>query len=448
MVFICTFASPSLAANDPIDCEECDTSECCANCKGVYWRAEGAGSCEACNNSSTPENQLAFCPGGGGGTTRTLCTTGAGADYPFAGPTAKSKYECYKKLDGGSGDGHGANCQGDSGDVSGCRAYYRDNNRPPYISGCGNTGTPNLSEAGTDENGQPDDSATSSYHMEDTQCYNNSLSCSHAHILNSNDWSGTATYNSNTSTWDQSSCYKSVSCGVSDGGTQNMYKFYGDTCVRASSTATECDSSYHFESEMCYSNERQCNLFDCRYFEEENCTTEEKNSQQGTATWNGTHWNTNCTSIKTSEVYNCDFSMIMANNTSVNSVTSIIDYDEYSYGYCTSCLVGYIPKYYSYFDNQFCDPDTYICACEQVPQGYYGSPTWSGSNVQQIVLNAKSKCPVGKTTDGPGATNANECRYTNETKFCGDNGCFTLDGVSYSVDDASYTWNGGTTAAN
>lgn len=95
---------------------------------------------------------------------------------------AKSQYECYKKLNGETSNGHGAKCKdqsnsdieySDSDNTKKCRAYYRGEGQNPYVSCDGTTGT----DSGTGEIEQSQNIDSAGYHMEGNQCYFNTRNC-------------------------------------------------------------------------------------------------------------------------------------------------------------------------------------------------------------------------------------------------------------------------------
>lgn len=109
----------------------CDTENISEqNCKaiaGCIWNENGTigPTCGFCPESHWCQNgSAAQCP----------------SDFMHSTSGAKSEYECYKKLDGETGNGHGEKCKGqsdndieysDSDNTKKCRAYYRGEN-PPF----------------------------------------------------------------------------------------------------------------------------------------------------------------------------------------------------------------------------------------------------------------------------------------------------------------------------
>lgn len=70
-----------------------------------------------------------------------------------------------------------------------------------------------------------------------------------------------------------------------------------------------------------------------------------------------------------------------------------------------------------------------VCNCTIAPRGYYTDDDAYGTcefnypfQFGNEIICAAYKCPVGKTTDNPGATAASACHYTNDTQFCDNNG--------------------------
>ena len=190
-LLFCLLTIPAFA-DESTTCQSTNFTNC-TNCEipGKYCLS-GDG---PAGNQCLPCSEGAYCPGnqkqyccadisntnGAFPYSDQVCETIAG--IPTCTIGAKSKYECYKKLDGNENTaGHGKKCKdqsdgdieySDSNNTEKCRAYYRDEDQNPYVSCDGTTGT--FSTNGGVEHSQNIDSA--GYHMEDDQCYFNTRNC-------------------------------------------------------------------------------------------------------------------------------------------------------------------------------------------------------------------------------------------------------------------------------
>lgn len=208
----------------------------------------------------------------------------------------------------------------------------------------------------------------------------------------------------------------------------------------------------HMEADdNCYYNIRFCWAFqnitgcdgDDRIFNDSNSTTP-------LANWTSSKWNVSackCQEGGFTDNNNCTgkhFNVKPHPNTGqltlLDNVNTAIVYDIYtndSSYHCTSCQNGYyvsdIYQSSNPTDFTYCEkPDSanvVVCNCEEIPKGWYGTENCSW-NADTLTSNPcpKNPCPAGKTTDGPRATSASACEYTNQTKFCDAKGCFTLGG--------------------
>ena len=247
-----------------------------------------------------------------------------------------------------------------------------------------------------------------------------------------------------------------ITCRQADDTVDNQCRHYNtDMPNRKYLCGTNHDKPAHMESNnVCYYNMRYCGKFGqtgCS-----NGTFNDDNSDTPLAHWYpmDQKWGVSgckCLQgnfIDTNEKH-CNgehFNITPPTNTTVPYATSNIPYTEYtntpgniSSYYCTSCENGYyVTNLYSPSnpptDFTYCSASTYnsagivVCNCEQIPQGWYGTANCNW-NANTITTNQCSKepCPAGKTTNYRGATSADDCEYTNQTKFCDSKGCFQLN---------------------
>ena len=124
--------------------------------------------------------------------------------------------------------------------------------------------------------------------------------------------------------------------------------------------------------------------------------------------------------------------------TLLDNVNTAIVYDIYtndSSYHCQSCQNGYyvsnIYQSSNPADSPYCkkpgSASIVVCNCEEIPKGWYGTENCSW-NADTLTSNPcpKNWCPAGKTTDGPGATSDQQCKYTHDTQFCDAKGCFSF----------------------
>ena len=233
-------------------------------------------------------------------------------------------------------------------------------------------------------------------------------------------------------------CYKSINCEDAT-GTEQSCRHY-NTTNNPYRCGSNLATSAHIESDSCYYNHRDCDLFDAI-----GCTN---GQQYGDAVWENNKWN--LVAIHQTGTYlgcrckdgnftndTCGGKHTVKVKTqtaaSVQSQITYTDGDIISY-YCTSCNDGYyIETIYNYNnapENCANANNNVVCGCSIIPQGWYGTPNcgWGANNLTSNQC-PKTPCPAGQTTDNTGATSESACKYTNQTKFCDNQGCFTLDDV-------------------
>ena len=214
-------------------------------------------------------------------------------------------------------------------------------------------------------------------------------------------------------------------------------RFYPDNAPKCWDDDTSSyDTSFHNEGDKCYYNNRSCNAFT-----PSGCDT--PSEIVGNAFWETDHWELSaCKCVQTSVNYedaHCIAHMEKTPNPSTQqSANATVSYSNVSWYYCTGCPAGgYVNPDTDFQTNSKCFASDssilVVCQCTNVERGYYGAGV---NNIEYPISNTsaysqspyRNACPAGKTTNGPGATSANACEYTNQTKFCDAKGCFTLGG--------------------
>jgi len=200
--------------------------------------------------------------------------------------------------------------------------------------------------------------------------------------------------------------------------------------------ASSYDTSFHNEGDKCYYNNRSCSAFTSS-----GCTNALEYQILGAAFWETDHWElSGCKCVQASVNYedaHCIAHMEKTPNPSTQqSANATVSYSNVSWYYCTGCPAGgYVNPDTDFQTNSKCFASDssilVVCQCTNVERGYYGAGV---NDIEYPISNTsaysqspyRNACPAGKTTDGTGATSANACEYTNQTKFCDAKGCFTL----------------------
>lgn len=409
-------------------------------------------SCKACDAKHFGSKCVSLCSNA----TNASEYPGAGSDFPFAHrymrPTtgggseavrgARTKYECYKQLDGQPGNGHGEQCTERDGRAVTCRQYYRDAGTPSYYVKenviINNQQSYYYIVCEDTDHNSPDLIETVGYHGEDTTCID----------LNDND----------DPTLYQYYCAKAYSVPLS---TNNPH-----TVMR-----------YHIETgEKCYSNALTCGKFDATG----GCASANTNdiSFSGYLRWNwdNKQWQQNinataftCKCTKNNidiEVsgndytctgdadYNASGTVYSPNTVEGTSVA----YNDYPVGYsCESCKAGYVGffKYANNDNRQKCVPAMKGCYSD----GCNGDNCVSSSNNPgdtipcvtngtDIFADLYSRlslfyhpCYAGMTTDNTGSTARTACHYnTDNTQFCDAYGCVSMDQLLNATGTSQNDW--------
>ena len=365
----------------------CDASHRVAGC---YYEQSGDDvGCKACDDGK-------YCDG------TSFSQQDCPSDFSFSLPSssssigAKSKYECYKKLNGQTGNGYGSKCQNSTGtditysdtdNTAKCRQYYRESGT--FVSCNGDTGT---------DDSNVNNSATSDYHIEgsgnNAKCYSNTRNCNLFTTSGTVDGvSGEANWLENTSSqtykWNAANCIK-------------QKEYNGNNCkgIQIEKPPINCNAAN-----------------DCH------------------------SWVQNATSSITYNYYgyyckSCNAGYEVNNSTDATCSTSLCT-DSSSANTCGS--------------NQ-----VYICKCGAINRGYYRSTQVNlcdNNNCKRsfnaflnlFTGNVNQPCGPGQTTNG-GATSVNDCHYTERTRFCDAHGCFYLSNLSWDATNG-YTWGGATSTS-
>ena len=185
---------------------------------------------------------------------------------------------------------------------------------------------------------------------------------------------------------------------------------------------------------QCYYNTRLCDKFgtpnECH-----------NGTVDGAAFWNNDLWNIQaCKCTQNNFLHQSCLATIEKKTTLTTqaSAQGSITYDNVSYYYCTGCPAGsYVNPDTDFQTNSTCytgpgSSSLIVCQCTESEQGFYSSgftisyPIDNGSTSTYANPPYLEKCEFGKTTSDPGATSADDCEYTDQTKFCDAKGCFTL----------------------
>ena len=222
-------------------------------------------------------------------------------------------------------------------------------------------------------------------------------------------------------------CYKTIKCMHE--AAQKDCKSYDGGLIDCSDGITSNSELYHFhfEDNQCYTGVWNCNKFS-------------NNCQIGTVTnsalWDEAKgkWNVSqcrCTATYDSESCIGQQDIMPSSPSWYITLNGSINFDSQIY-HCTECKTGYYVKGESDINhdnnNDDCENKS-VCKCTQIPKGKYLNETCTGFhppiNTNQDIC-PPSNCPAGKTTKAPGAASAEECKYSNQTKFCDAKGCFML----------------------
>ena len=307
---------------------------------------------------------------------------------------ARTKYECYKKLDSSDTGttpetGHGYKCKDPDDQMvnTECREYYRDDDAgaTDTATGLAYQGNANYHFVTCDaSNVGLHNGDSSGYHMESNnrKCYSNTRQCSLFGIASS----------------DGNQC-------ISSGQTQR---------ARISSNAVltwRVDSKTWAASLNCK----------CRVegdFEEDHC--------------NGFKEFYNTGMVNSSTV---SAQLIFRNNSSYGATT-----------HCSGCFAGYYAN--GDTDNSF--------NCVPAQQGYYSTgcgTKWTDDNPTEssipdctLYSGILKPCYAGMTTSGSGADSVQDCYYTDQTQFCDAWGCTSYsDLVGSNADNWWWYMQSGTT---
>lgn len=425
LIFSLFIPNKSQSANT--SCTTITDGTTCWNTPGCQ-KNDTTGDCEACDAAF-------FCPGGENNKKACTDTTnGAGPDFPFAHqymrPTtgggseavrgARTKYECYKQLDEGTGNGHGAKCIGTNGEpVNGtCREYYRD--------GTGNNTTINLNSTTytykgnaahhwvscPDANNQYDigegsgntpDSA--GYHMEENnaECYANTLACSKFNSTQGDnniqcgyDADQLADYNSNDHHWTFTNC---LSCKTT--GTATQYGTY------------LCEANW------------------VEYGRASSASPTFQSVNSATLTFNSTPNDWDCTGCKEGYIGFFKYSSASHNNQkkcmpAVNGCYSdgcALDTDSPCFNGTSTNNQPIVFPYSEYYPSQF--------MCDNIVPGY--SYYWD------TLKKFYHSCYAGMTS-AAGSDSPEDCHYTNATNFCDAYGCVSMDQLLQNTGTSQGNW--------
>lgn len=315
---------------------------------------------------------------------------------------ARTKYECYKKLDKDPNDtdetGHGKKCKDESdhdieysADTSTglkCRQYYRDDGKS-YVSCDGTTtgtdsATGNVTDTDSDGNG---------YHMEGAQCYKNERKC---RLFSSNCLVSSESHQVETDDSQQGNVQWGAYIDPNNNETKHKWK-YDDT------SNCKCKIAGDLTEKSC----------------------------------NGTKYNP-IRSMSNTETVNASISYLNPNSPDDSTV--------WAHYTCTGCLAGYYAN--GDTNNSF--------NCVPAPQGYYSTgcgtvwinvdnPTGSGTRDCTLYSGILKPCYAGMTSNS-GADSVQDCHYTSQTQFCDAWGCASYsDLVGSNADDWWWYMQSGTT---
>ncbi len=231
-------------------------------------------------------------------------------------------------------------------------------------------------------------------------------------------------------------CFADITdgCTETDGSTnRDCGWFFPNSTPKCWNSNGEYITSYHKESNQCYHNILSCSVFDQSGCDDGEIT--------GEALWNNGQWNIQgCKCIQEGAQYQSCIASIEKTPTTTNqpSAQDSITYN-ISYYFCTGCPAGgYVKPDTDFQTNSKCFASDssilVVCQCTNVERGYYGAGV---NDIEYPISNTsaysqspyRNACPAGKTTDEPGATSENNCKYSRDTKFCDAKGCFTLDNI-------------------
>lgn len=366
----CKYESGNAQMNEPDECKACDIDHFGEGCNST---------CSDVTDGAFPfgHKHMGTCDGG-------LCAVRG----------ARTKYECYKKLDKGPDDtdetGHGKKCKDESdhdieysADTSTglkCRQYYRDDGKS-YVSCDGTTtgtdsATGNVTDTNSDGNG---------YHMEGAQCYKNERKC---RLFSSNCSVSSESHQEETDDSQQGNVQWVAYIDPNDNETKHKWKYNNSNC--------KCEIAGDLTEKSC----------------------------------NGTKYNP-IRSMSNTETVNASISYL--NPSSPDDSTVWAHYT------CTGCLAGYYAS--GNTGGSF--------NCVAAPRGYYSTgcgTKWTAEN--PLLYSGPNSCGdydyilkpcyAGMTTNDSGATSVHDCRYSTNTKFCDAWGCTNY--LSLVEDDADDWW--------
>lgn len=266
-----------------------------------------------------------------------------------------------------------------------------------------------------------------------TQCHENKY-CPANHNNQPQNCPQSSFPQSNKGSTSPEECFQSpITCKKADDSDDNQCRHYNNT-TDPYRCGDNHDISAHMEGTQCYYNTRNCDKFGAPAGCDDGEIT-------GGALWNNGQWNIqDCKCIQEGTQYQSCIASIEKTPTTTNqpSAQDSITYN-ISYYFCTGCPAGgYVNPDTDFQTNSKCFASDssilVVCQCTNVERGYYGAGV---NNIEYPISNTsaysqspyRNACPAGKTTNGPGATSANACEYTNQTKFCDAKGCFTLDNI-------------------
>ena len=366
-------------------------------------------------------------------------TDDPGEDFKYSDSNAKSKYECYKKLDGQSGNGHGEQCTERDGSAVTCRQYYRDSNSANnhYVSQQ-NGSTYYYIVCEDEDHNSSALTETVGYIGEDTKCID-----------------------------------------LHNNADLTLYQYYCEKAYSAplNSTNSPTVMRYHIETDgKCYSNALTCGKFGATG----GCASANTNDISFSGylrwNWNNKQWqqDTNATAFTCKctknnidiEVSGNDYTCTgnadyTANGTVYNPNTvdeTSVAYNDYPVGYsCESCKAGYVGFVRRAGNTQMktCFPAMNGCFSSGCGTGYaygcfdapYNFDNNNGFRCLKVgdysdlsFEDFYKPCYAGMTTDDTGSTTRNDCHYTNDTNFCDAYGCVSMDQLLQNTGTSQNDW--------
>jgi len=245
-------------------------------------------------------------------------------------------------------------------------------------------------------------------------------------------------------------CYKSINCKKDNDDSDDTCRHYYDNRYIC---GTNQNLAAHMETTECFWNTRFCSKFngtDCQRFNDDTGNVAMAHWNLNISKWDVSHCICEEGTFTDTNNRHCSGKhfTVKPDTNFVNFATSNVTYTQYGTGipegspnsssyHCTSCQNHYyvsdIYQSSNPTDFTYCEKPgsagIVVCNCEEIPKGWHGTENCSW-DADTLTSNPcpKNKCPAGQTTQTTGATSANACEYTNQTKFCDAKGCFTLGG--------------------